>query len=61
MGLAWGPDLWALDHVARRNRASYRAERRLRNQVERQYGVPTPPTFGPEQPPDVDPRGVLWR
>ncbi len=42
-------------------RAWYRAEQRLRNQVDRQYGVATPLTFGPEQPPDVDPRGVLGR
>ncbi len=40
-------------------RAWYRAEQRLRNRVDRQYGVATPVTFGPETPPDVDPRPVL--
>ncbi|MBK6530197.1 MAG: hypothetical protein IPF99_11500 [Deltaproteobacteria bacterium] len=40
-------------------RAWYRAEQRLRNRVDRVYGVATPVTFGPETPPDVDPRPVL--
>ena len=40
-------------------RAWYRAEQRLRNRVDREYGVATPVTFGPETPPDVDPRRVL--
>ncbi|MDB4928815.1 MAG: hypothetical protein JWM10_1299 [Myxococcaceae bacterium] len=40
-------------------RAWYRAEQRLRNRVDRVYGVATPVTFGPETAPDVDPRRVL--
>jgi hypothetical protein len=40
-------------------RAWYRAEQRLRNRVDRVYGVATPVTAGPEAPPDVDPRTVL--
>lgn len=34
----------------------YRAERRLRNRVERVYGVPTPTRDGPDAPPAIDPR-----
>lgn len=40
-------------------RAWYRAEQRLRQRVDRVYGVATPITFGPEAAPDVDPRRVL--
>ena len=40
-------------------RAWYRAEQRLRNRVDRVYGVATPLAFGPEAAPDVDPRRVL--
>ncbi len=34
----------------------YRAERRLRNRIERVYGVPTPTRDGPDQAPAIDPR-----
>ena len=37
----------------------YRAEQRLRNQIDRQYGVRTPLEMGPETPPDVDFRRAL--
>jgi hypothetical protein len=40
-------------------RAWFRAEQRLRNRVDRVYGVATPVSFGPEVAPDVDPRRVL--
>lgn len=40
-------------------RAWYRAEQRLRNRVDRAYGVATPVSSGPEIAPDVDPRPVL--
>ncbi|MFO0628571.1 MAG: hypothetical protein U0325_23560 [Polyangiales bacterium] len=40
-------------------RAWYRDERRLRNRLERVYGVPTPTRDGPETPPDIDPRPRL--
>ena len=40
-------------------RAWYRAEQRLRNRVDRVYGVATPLTFGPDVGPDVDPRPLL--
>ena len=36
-----------------------RAEQRLRNQIDRNYGVATPLTAGPEASPDVDPRRPL--
>jgi hypothetical protein len=37
----------------------FRAEQRLRNQIDRHYGVPTPLTMGPEHTPDVDFRRSL--
>ncbi|MEZ4391116.1 MAG: hypothetical protein R3A48_08475 [Polyangiales bacterium] len=37
----------------------YRDERRLRNRLERVYGVPTPTRDGPAEPPAVDPRPRL--
>jgi hypothetical protein len=37
----------------------YRAEQRLRNQIDRQYGVATPLGMGPEHTPDVDFRRAL--
>jgi hypothetical protein len=37
----------------------YLAERRLRNRIDRDYGVPTPLEAGPEAPPDVDVRRHL--
>lgn len=37
----------------------YRAERRLRNRIDREYGSPTPLTFGPEEAPDVDFRPLV--
>jgi hypothetical protein len=40
-------------------RGWYRAEQRLRNQIDRNYGVATPLTAGPEASPDVDPRRPL--
>lgn len=40
-------------------RGWYRLEQRLRNRVDRQYGVATPLSFGPEEAPDVDPRRAL--
>ena len=40
-------------------RGWYRDERRMRNRLERVYGVPTPVREGPETPPDIDPRGRL--
>jgi hypothetical protein len=40
-------------------RGWYRAEQRLRHQIDRNYGVATPLTAGPEAPPDVDPRRPL--
>jgi len=40
-------------------RAWYRAEQRLRHQIDRNYGVATPLTAGPDSPPDVDPRRPL--
>ena len=40
-------------------RGGYRAEQRLRNQIDRNYGVATPLTAGPEASPDVDPRRPL--
>lgn len=45
------------DDLARRG--WYRAEQRLRNQIDRNYGVATPLTAGPEQAPDIDPRRPL--
>ncbi|MDB4931570.1 MAG: hypothetical protein JWM10_4054 [Myxococcaceae bacterium] len=40
-------------------RGWYRAEQRLRNQIDRNYGVATPLTAGPEAAPEVDPRRPL--
>lgn len=40
-------------------RAWYRAEQRLRHQIDRNYGVATPLSAGPEAPPEVDPRRAL--
>jgi hypothetical protein len=40
-------------------RGWYRAEQRLRHQIDRNYGVATPLTAGPEAAPDVDPRRPL--
>jgi len=37
-------------------REFYRLERRLRNRIERVYGVPTPTHDGPNAPPAIDPR-----
>lgn len=37
----------------------YRAERRLRQQIDRHYGVATPISMGPETPPAVDFRRIL--
>ena len=37
----------------------YRDEARLRNRIDREYGVPTPLEFGPLTSPDVDVRTVL--
>lgn len=37
----------------------YADETRLRNRIDRDYGVPTPLDAGPEAPPDVDPRRAL--
>ncbi|HOY66062.1 MAG TPA: hypothetical protein PLP29_04185 [Candidatus Ozemobacteraceae bacterium] len=37
----------------------YERERRLRNQLERLYNVPTPLAMGPERPPDIDVRNWL--
>jgi hypothetical protein len=34
----------------------YAREARLRNRIDREYGAPTPVTFGPETPENVDPR-----
>jgi hypothetical protein len=39
----------------------YAAEARLRNQIERSYGVATPLTLGPETPPMVDVRALFRR
>lgn len=61
--LRWGapagsPELATCpDDPARRG--WYRAEQRLRNQIDRNYGVATPLTAGPEVAPDVDPRRPL--
>jgi len=41
------------DHT---KRSWYRDERRLRNRLERVYGVPTPTRDGPDTPPPIDPR-----
>jgi len=40
-------------------RRMYDQERRLRNQLERLYNVPTPLAMGPERPPDIDVRRRL--
>jgi hypothetical protein len=37
----------------------YSRENRLRNRIDREYGAPTPVTFGPETPENVDPRQWL--
>ena len=40
-------------------RAWYAREARLRNRIDREYGAPTPVTFGPEVAEPVDPRRWL--
>jgi hypothetical protein len=40
-------------------RAWYAREARLRHRIDREYGAPTPVTFGPEVPEPVDPRRWL--
>lgn len=40
-------------------RSWYLAERRLRNRIDRDYGVPTPLDAGPEAPPDLDVRPLV--
>ncbi len=37
----------------------YADEHRLRNRIDREYGVPTPLTSGPEEPADIDVRRLL--
>jgi hypothetical protein len=39
----------------------YSRENRLRNRIDREYGAPTPVTFGPDTPENVDPRQWLTR
>jgi hypothetical protein len=61
--LRWGapagsPELASCPDDAAK-RGWYRDERRLRNRLERVYGVPTPTRDGPETPPDIDPRPRL--
>ena len=61
--LRWGAPLGSpesatcADDLARRG--WYRAEQRLRQQIDRNYGVATPLGAGPDAAPDVDPRRPL--
>jgi len=51
--------LGAQREQASRMFAWYRAEQRLRNRIDREYGIGTPLDYGPVESPDVDVRGVL--
>ena len=61
--LRWGapdgsPELATCPDDARK-RGWYRAEQRLRQRIDRAYGVPTPLASGPERAEDIDVRRVL--
>jgi hypothetical protein len=58
----WGAPAGSTERSACRDDANkwrwYALEARLRNRIDREYGVPTPLDSGPEAPPDVDVRSA---